>query len=93
MVHLNLDLDLRMLKPYWHGKATTCSDFVANTYGESWDSSCEKSSVPVHTQLKKTRTPKLKMPGPSCNQTVYLETDAKTFYYSLLKLKCSPSIS
>ena len=26
------------------------------------------------------------------NQTVYLETDNKTLYYSLLKLKYSPSI-
>ena len=30
--------------------------------------------------------------GPLCNQTVTLETDAKTLYYSLLKLKYSPSI-
>ena len=29
---------------------------------------------------------------PLCNQTVNLETDAKTLYYSLLKLKYSPSI-
>ena len=26
------------------------SDFVTNSYGESWDSSCEKSLVPVQTQ-------------------------------------------
>ena len=32
------------------------------------------------------------MPGPQCKQTVNLETDAKTLYYSLLKLKYSPSI-
>ena len=31
--------------------------------------------------------------GPLSNQTVTLETDAKTLYYSLLKLKYSPSIS
>ena len=30
--------------------------------------------------------------GPLCNQTVNLETDAKTLYYSLLKLKYSPAI-
>ena len=29
---------------------------------------------------------------PLCNQTVDLETDTKTLYYSLLKLKYSPSI-
>ena len=32
------------------------------------------------------------MLGPLCNQTVNLETDAKTLYYSLRKLKYSPSI-
>ena len=26
------------------------SDFVTNSYGESWDSSCEKSWVPVQKQ-------------------------------------------
>ena len=25
----------------------TCTDFVTNSYGESWDSSCEKSWVPL----------------------------------------------
>ena len=32
------------------------------------------------------------MLGPLCNQTVNLETDAKTLYYSLRKLNYSPSI-
>ena len=32
------------------------------------------------------------MLGPLCNQIVNLETDAKTLYCSLLKLKSSPSI-
>ena len=32
------------------------------------------------------------MLGPLCNQTVNLETDAKTLHYSLLKLKFSPLI-
>ena len=33
------------------------------------------------------------MLGPNlCNQTVNLDIDAKTLYYSLLKLKYSPSI-
>ena len=27
-----------------------CSDFVTNSYGKSWDSSCEKSWVPVQNQ-------------------------------------------
>ena len=31
------------------------------------------------------------MLGPLCNQSVNLGTDAKTLYYSLLKLKYSPS--
>ena len=70
------------------------SDFVTNSYGESWDSSWEKSWVPVHNQWvpvkKNTRSPKLKMLGPLCNQTINLETDAKTLFYSLLKLKYSP---
>ena len=29
---------------------------------------------------------------PLCDQTVNLKTDTKTLYYSLLKLKYSPSI-
>ena len=32
------------------------------------------------------------MLGPLCNQTLNLETEAKTLYYSLLKLKYSPAI-
>ena len=32
-------------------------------------------------------SPKLKMHGPLCNQTVNLKTDSKTLYYSILKLK------
>ena len=28
----------------------TSTDFIKNGYGESWDSSCEKSWVPVHNQ-------------------------------------------
>ena len=32
------------------------------------------------------------MLGFLCHQTVNLEVDAKTLYFSLLKLKCSPSI-
>ena len=40
------------------------SDFIANSYGESWDSSWEKSWVPVHNKWvpvqKNKRSPKLK---------------------------------
>ena len=32
------------------------------------------------------------MLGPLCNQTVNLNTDSKTLYYSILKLKYSLSI-
>ena len=32
------------------------------------------------------------MLGPLCNQTVNLETETNTLYYSLLKLKYSPAI-
>ena len=46
----------------------------------------ESLSITNESQFKKTRRPTLKMLGPLCNQIVNLETDAKTFYYSLLKL-------
>ena len=50
------------------------SDFVTNSYGESWDSSCEKinheyQSRTIESQLKKKKSPKLKMLGPLCNQS------------------------
>ena len=75
-----------------------CSNFVTNSYGESFDSSCEKIMSPcpeqVSPQLKsKQGVLKRKWLVPLCNQTVNLETDAKTLYYSLLKLKYSPSIN
>ena len=57
------------------------SDFVTNSYGES-------SSITNESQFKKTRSPKLKILGLLCKQTINLETDAKTLYYNLLKLKC-----
>jgi len=47
-----------------------------------WGPSVHNQWVPVQ----------LKMFGYLCNQTVNLETDAKSLYYSLLKLKYSPSI-
>ena len=52
----------------------------------------ESLSITSESRFKKTRSHKLKMLGPLCNQTVNLETDAKTLYYSLLRLKCGPSI-
>ena len=52
---------------------------------------CESQSRTKESQLKKA-SPKLKMLGPLCNQTVNLKTDSKTLYYSILKLKYSPSI-
>ena len=44
------------------------------------------------SQFKKKRSPRGKMLGCLCNQIVNLETDAKTLYYSLLKLKYSLAI-
>ena len=52
----------------------------------------ESLSITNESQFTKTRSSKLKMLGPLCNQSVNLETDAKTLYYSLLKLKYSPAI-
>ena len=51
-------------------------------------------SIANDSQFKKTRSAKLKMLGCLCNQTLNLETDAKTLYYmySLLKLKYSTSV-
>ena len=49
------------------------SDFVRNSHGESWDSSCEKSWVSVQNQwvpVKKTTRSKLKKPGSLCDQAV-----------------------
>ena len=44
----------------------------------------------IESQFKTSS--KLKMLGPLCNQTVNLKTEYKTLYYSILKLKYSPSI-
>ena len=52
----------------------------------------ESQSRTNESHFKKKRSSKLKMLGPLCNQTVNLKTDSKTLYYSLLKLKYSPSI-
>ena len=72
------------------------NDFVTNSYDEWWDSSRGKSWVPVQNHwvlVPKTTSPKLKMLGPLCNQTVNLKKDCKALYYSILKFKYSPSIS
>ena len=43
--------------------------------------------------LAEVMSPKLEMLGPLRNQKVHLSTDSKTLcYYSILKLKYSPSI-
>ena len=52
-------------------------DFVTNSY-------CE-------CQLRKNVS-EIKMVRSLCNQIVNLKTYSKTLYYSILKLKCSPSI-
>ena len=45
------------------------------------------------SQFKKTRSPKLKMLGLLCNQTINLETDAKTSLLQFTEIKMySPSI-
>ena len=49
------------------------SDSVTNSYGESGDSSCEKSWVK-------------KILWPLCVHPVNLKMDSKTLYYSMLKL-------
>ena len=46
-----------------------------NSYGESWDSSCEKYRIPVQKRVNEShfkKSLKLKMLGPLCNQTVNL---------------------
>ena len=46
----------------------------------------------IMSPSSKTKSQKLKMLGPLCNQTVHLKTDSKTLFYSILKLKYGPSI-
>ena len=53
-----------------------CSDFVTNSYGESWDSSCWKSWVPLQNHWVPVQN---KMsPWIFCNHTVNLRSDYKT---------------
>ena len=42
--------------------------------------------------IRETTSPKVKMLGSLCNQTVNMKTDSKILYYSTLKLKYRPSI-
>ena len=51
----------------------------------------ESLSIANESQLKK-KIQKLKMLGLLCNRTVNLKTDSKTLYYSILKLKYSPTV-
>ena len=65
-------------------------DLVTNSYGES--GTCLVKNRESQSRTKSPKNPKLKMLWPLCNQTVNLETDYKTLYYSILELKYSPSI-
>ena len=51
----------------------------------------ESQSRTSEPPFKKT-SPKLKMLGPLCNQTVDLRTDSKTLYYGIQKFNHSPPI-
>ena len=70
------------------------SDFVIKSYGYSLGTHLvknhESKSTTNESQFKKTKSLKLKILGPLCNQMVNLKTDSKTLYYSLLILKYSP---
>ena len=71
-----------------HQMMVLTSDFATSSYGESWDSSCEKSWVSVQNHwvpVKEKKSSKLKIFGTLCNQTVYLKTDSKALYYKGLK--------
>jgi len=46
-----------------------------------------KNPETSQSRAKSHKNPKLKMLWPLCNQTVNLETDSKSLYYSILKLK------
>ena len=67
------------------------SDFVENSHGEARDSSYTKSWVPVHNQWVPVQKNKESCLGLYVTRKFNLERDAKALYYSLLKLKYSPS--
>ena len=60
------------------------SDFVTNSYGESWDSSCGKPWVPVQNHWAPVQ--KTMSSWVFCNHTVNLEADSKILYYGLVKI-------
>ena len=66
------------------------SDLITNSYGESGTHLVENHDFQSRTESP--INPKLKMLWPLCNQTINLETDSKTLYYSILKLKDSPPV-
>ena len=43
----HLEFEVSTTKPHTEMKWSVTSDFVTNCYSESWDTSCEKSWVPV----------------------------------------------
>ena len=56
----------------------------------------ESQSKTNESQLKKKKQEseiENGWPGPLCNETVNVKTDSKTLYYSIMKLKYSPSIT
>ena len=58
------------------GKWLAYGDFVTNSYGESWDSSCEKLWVPVQKWVWHWKCLGLYVTRP-----VNLKADSKTLYY------------
>ena len=55
----------------------------------AWDSSCEKSWVPVHNQwvpVQKTMNPQLKMLGPLCNQAFNLTPKLCILQFTEIKI-------
>ena len=89
---------------YFYTVIYSNSDIVTNSYGESWDSSCEKSWVPVHLTNEFQLVNKKNKDSYTCTVNwkflgLYVTTqlnlepaDAKTLYYKILTLKYSPYI-
>ena len=64
------------------------SDFVTNSYGESWDSFCEKSGVPVkkHESVIENAILKLKY-SPSIGEPLFTFSASLTYaHHYLMKL-------
>ena len=66
------------------GLAVTLLQILIVSPGNLLVKNHESLSINNESQLKETRSPKLKMLGPLCNQTDNLETDAKTLHYLFL---------